>query len=151
MINLRIPPPIQGIFWGVSMWVVSHVLPQYNFGFSGQKPLGFIIIGMGFLFDLVSIRSFFQVRTTVNPVNLDKVSKLVTTGLYQISRNPMYLGLALILSGWGILLGNIINLIMFCLFILLMNILQIKPEEAVLSEKFGAEYQMYRQSVRRWI
>jgi len=81
--------------------------------------------------------------------HIERASKLVTGGLYRISRNPMYLGLALILSGVAILLGNPINLIALALFIWGMNILQIRPEEALLSDKFGSQYYLYSQRVRR--
>ena len=151
MHKVRIPPPVQGLFWGLVMWGVAHVLPQFSHGFTGQRPIGFMLIGIGLTFDFVSIAAFIRAKTTPNPVHIERASKLVTGGLYRISRNPMYLGLALILSGVAILLGNPINLIALALFIWGMNILQIRPGEALLSDKFGSQYYLYSQRVRRWI
>jgi len=151
MTKLRIPPPVQGLFWGLTMWSTAHFLPQFSFEFVAQKPFGFILIALGLSFDVVSIAAFLRAKTTPNPIHIEKASTLVTTGLYRISRNPMYLGLALVLTGWAILLGNPFNIISLALFIWLMNILQIKPEEAILSDKFGPKYFMYTQQVRRWV
>lgn len=151
MENLRIPPPIQGVFWGFIMWFISNYTSHLNHNFTGQKTLAFSFIGLGLLLDLISIITFIKTRTTVNPINIDRASELVTNGFYQISRNPMYLGLALVLIGWAILLGNLLNLIPFVLFIFVMTILQIKPEEAALKSKFGNAYEHYLKHVRRWI
>ena len=151
MSNLRIPPPLQGLFWGLSIWAVSNLFDALSFSFPIQKPLGFFFIGLGLCIDLISINAFRKARTTVNPVKIEKASSLVISGLYRISRNPMYLGLALILTGWAILLGNPLNIALLGLFILCMNILQIKPEEQLLKQKFGQDYLNYQARVRRWI
>ncbi len=151
MISLRIPPPIQGLFWAFIMWGLSRLMPDFNFGFPGQNIIGFICIGLGLSLDLVSIAGFFKARTTINPIHIQKASQLVTSGFYRISRNPMYLGMLLLLLGWLIILGNPLNFIPLIGFIIGMNQLQIKPEEAILKQKFGAEYEAYSQRVRRWI
>ena len=151
MSNLNIPPPLQGLFWGLSMWAVSKILGGLSFSFTLQKPLGFAFIGIGLCLDLISIYGFRTARTTVNPIKIEKASSLVTTGLYRMSRNPMYLGLALILTGWTIILGNPVNIALLGLFIVFMNRLQIKPEERILELKFGQEYRDYKARVRRWL
>ncbi len=151
MSNLRIPPPLQGLFWGLSMWAISKVFGALSLSFALRKPLAFVLISFGLCLDLISINGFRCARTTVNPIKIEKASRLVTSGLYSISRNPMYLGLALILMGWAILLGNPINIAPLILFILFMNILQIKPEERILEQKFGQDYLRYKARVRRWI
>ena len=63
----------------------------------------------------------------------------------------MYLGLALILLGWAIYLGNIAALAGLPLFVLYINRFQIAPEERALAERFGAEFEAYRSRVRRWL
>ena len=151
MKNLLIPPPIQGAFWGLIMWLIPNYMPHFNHYFIGQKLLACSFIGLGLLFDIISVITFIKQQTTINPINIDRTSELVTNGLYQISRNPMYLGLALVLIGWAILLGNPLNLIPFVLFIFIITTLQIKPEESVLESKFGDTYDNYRKHVRRWI
>ncbi len=151
MMALRIPPPIQGLFWALFMWGLSRLLPDFNFEFPAQMVIGFVFIALGLSLDLVSIAGFFKARTTINPITIQKASQLVTSGFYRISRNPMYLGMLLLLLGWLIILGNPVNLIPLIGFIIGMNQLQIKPEETILKQKFGAEYEVYSQRVRRWI
>lgn len=81
----------------------------------------------------------------------DRSSSLVTTGLFSISRNPMYVGLALLLTGWALLLGTLLPWAGLPIFVLLITELQIRPEEAALERLFGAKYEGYRKSVPRWI
>ena len=63
----------------------------------------------------------------------------------------MYVGMLLMLVGWGIYLGNIASFLMLPVFILYMNRFQIMPEETFMAEKFGLAYQQYKKSVRRWL
>lgn len=151
MTKLRIPPPVQGVFWAFCMWGIYKLFPNLNLQFTGQKLLGLSLIGIGLGLDLISIGAFLRAKTTINPIKLAKTSHLVTSGLYRLSRNPMYLGLACLLTGWAILLGNPINLLILGIFILLMNMLQIIPEEQILLEKFGHNYRNYQSEVKRWI
>jgi len=146
-----IPPPIQGLLCAAFMWGISSLLPSLSYTFSGQKPLGLIIIVLGLTIDVVSVLKFKQSRTTINPIKIEKASSLVTSGLYTVSRNPMYLGLAIILLGWAILLGNPLNVVTLGLFVFLITKLQIIPEEHILLGKFGAPYSDYLNTVRRWI
>jgi len=84
-------------------------------------------------------------------MRLDRSSSLVTSGLYRSSRNPMYLGLVLSLSGWAWLLGSPICLGLVWLFARALVIVQIAPEEAALRETFGEAYIDYSKRVNRWI
>ena len=72
-------------------------------------------------------------------------------GLYRFTRNPMYLGMLTWLAGWGIYLGSLSPLIMLPVFIWVLTVQQIIPEETVLAEKFGDDYLAYKQKVRRWL
>ena len=96
-------------------------------------------------------RNFQRAGTTVSPREIEKASSLVTTGTYAISRNPMYLGLLLVLAAWTIALGQALNLVFPVLFAVLVTVFQIGPEERMLREKFGEAYIAYRKRVRRWI
>lgn len=149
--RIRIPPPVIALICAVTMWAVFKLASALNFDFTGQKVIAGLVIGLGLSMDLISVKGFWSARTTINPIKIENASALVTGGLYRFSRNPMYLGLALVLSGWALWLGNPINVIGIAIFIGLMNALQIKPEEAVLAEKFGQEYRDYQRRVRRWI
>lgn len=78
-------------------------------------------------------------------------SKIVTSGLYRFSRNPMYVGLLVVLLGYAIWLGGITPFLMLPLFIFLITTQQIIPEEEILENKFGQEYLDYKMRVRRWL
>lgn len=89
---------------------------------------------------------FRQAQTTVNPMEPEKATSLVTDGVFRISRNPMYLGLLLLLTGWALWLGTASPWFVPPLFVIAISVAQIVPEEL-----FGERYRAYRQSVARWI
>ena len=78
-------------------------------------------------------------------------SSLVTTGIYTLTRNPMYLGFAMLLLGWGIFLANPVTLLVLPCFIGYMSRFQIVPEERALESRFGPDFHAYRMKVRRWV
>ena len=100
---------------------------------------------------LCFIASFVRAKTTVNPMKPASASALVVSGLYARSRNPMYLGLLLILIGWAVYLSNGLAFLLLLAFILYMNRFQIEPEERALISLFGQEFVAYKSRVRRWL
>ncbi len=78
-------------------------------------------------------------------------SSLVIKGIYTLTRNPMYLGLAIILLGWGVYLANPVSLLVLPCFVVYLNRFQIVPEEKVLESIFGADFKAYSAKVRRWL
>ena len=149
--RLLIPPPIQGLIFGAAMWLLARFLPQFAMSFPGQIYIAGICFVIGVGIELIAVRAFFAAKTTVNPLKPENANKLVISGLYKISRNPMYLGLLIFLTGWTIWLGNPLNVGLLVLFVAYITYSQIKPEEAVLREKFGSDYDDYCRRVRRWI
>lgn len=150
-LKLKIPPPVQGLIWGLIMWGVAQVMSGWNHTFSGQKYVGFALIFVGLSIEFISAAAFFRQKTTVNPLKPENATSLVSSGLYKISRNPMYLGLLTLLSGWAVILGNPVNIAALAAFVAGMNWLQIIPEEKHLTRKFGQSYKDYKRRVRRWI
>ncbi len=122
-----------------------------SFVFSYKLQLGIFVSTIGFLLLIVSVKSFIDNKTTINPLNLKKSTYLVTSGVFRFSRNPMYLGMLLFLLGTAIILNIIGGLIISILFIFYMNFFQIIPEEKALQNLFGKNYRNYRKTVRRWI
>ena len=122
-----------------------------SFVFSYKLQLGIFVSTIGFLLLIISIKSFIDNKTTINPLNLKKSTYLVTSGVFRVSRNPMYLGMLLFLLGTAIILNIIGGLIISILFIFYMNFFQIIPEEKALQNLFGKNYRNYRKTVRRWI
>ena len=151
MVSLRIPPPILMIIIASAMFFLTKYVGIASFDFPGRRALAISFAVTGFTVDLISIVAFFRAKTTVNPLAPARAQKLVISGIYRYSRNPMYLGLALTLTGWFFWLGALPSLALVVLFIWLITEFQIKPEERALLEKFGDEYTVYCKKVRRWI
>jgi len=99
---------------------------------------------------VAGVVEFRRAKTTVNPLKLDKSTQLVASGIYRFTRNPMYLGMLLILVGWAIHLQHIGAWLWLIGFILFINRFQIEPEERAMTKLFGEPYIDYCKSVRRW-
>lgn len=148
--KLKVPPVFVFLTFGLLMYVLAKFLPVGYFDFFGRRylimALSVTAIGMG----TIALVQFIKLKTTVDPSNPSNASKLVSTGIYQYSRNPMYLGMLLLLLAWGLWLGNAFNTLSAAGFVMYMNRFQIIPEEKALSEIFGKAYAQYCTLVRRW-
>ena len=100
---------------------------------------------------MAGVVSFRQAQTIVNPLKPETASALVRSGIYQYSRNPMYVGFALLLLAWACYLASPVALFGLLGFVLYMNRFQISPEERALATLYGSEYQVYQTQVRRWL
>lgn len=149
--KLVISPPLIGLLTGAGMWGLARMLPDLTVEASLLRWCAVAVMAVGVLIEAVSVLAFLRARTTVTPLKPEKASTLVVSGLYHVSRNPMYLGMLILLIGWALWLANPAALILPPVFVLYLTVFQIKPEEAALSEKFGSDYEAYRGRVRRWI
>ena len=150
-LELKIPPPIYALSIALLMWSLNKYIPITHFIDSPWNKVGLGIIIIAGIFDLWSLFLFFKKRTTFNPMKPETTTGLVSTGLYKISRNPMYVGMLIMLFGFAVWLGSVTPFLVLPLFYFVITAMQIKPEERFLFEKFGAEYQTYKDSVRRWL
>ena len=128
----------------LTKWGYQVVVPGYIFVSAGIFLLGIIIIAIGGYY-------FRKAKTTVNPMTPEKSTELVTKGIYNYSRNPMYIGFLTWLIAWAVFLGNLINLLFLPIFIVLVNRLYIIPEEKALEELFKQEFSDYKNRVGRWL
>jgi protein-S-isoprenylcysteine O-methyltransferase Ste14 len=94
---------------------------------------------------------FRRAHTTIDPHKPETANALVTSGVYAWTRNPMYLGLSTLLLGWAITLGTLSPLAGPVLFVLLIQRVQILPEEHALRMRFGQDYDQYCRRVNRWL
>ncbi|MFK8014353.1 MAG: isoprenylcysteine carboxylmethyltransferase family protein [Gammaproteobacteria bacterium] len=147
----KVPPPLIGIAIAVAMWVVAQLAPVPSLVLPFRGVVAGLFAGFGFFIDAVSVLAFFSARTTINPLAPQRTERLVTVGMFRYSRNPMYLGMLLMLCGWALWLAQPLNVVFPALFVWIINRSQIRPEELVLAEKFGDDYQQYCQAVRRWV
>ena len=150
-LELKIPPPLVGLCVALLMWLASRTVAPFEWPLvlRGIAGLSFVIVGVGFA--LAGVRSFARAQTTVNPTKPAATSSLVVTGIYRFTRNPMYLGMLLVLLGWAVYLANAAAFLIVPLFVLYISRFQIVPEERVLSAKFGEAFAAYRARVRRWL
>ncbi len=146
-----IPPPALALVLAILMWLAAHFVAVWRFAIPFQWIVALTAFAAGLAFAVLSFRAFRRAGTTVSPRHIEQASALVTTGTFAISRNPMYLGLLLMLAAWAILLGQALNLLLLMVFVVLIATFQIAPEERMLREKFGEAYVDYCRRVRRWI
>ena len=92
--TLRVPPPALTLLCLFGLVICRWILSSLTFKFSGQIFVSIILVVVGIAIGLIAIRRFYQVDTTVLPDEMDSSSALVTGGIFKISRNPMYLGMA---------------------------------------------------------
>jgi protein-S-isoprenylcysteine O-methyltransferase Ste14 len=135
--------------FAAAMLGLAWVAPALTFPI--PSLLAFPVAAVGVSLDAVALVHFLRSRTTINPLKPESASALVTGGIYRLTRNPMYLGLATLLLAWAFYLGNLAALAGVPVFILYMNRFQIAAEERALEARFGAEYAAYRARVRRWL
>ncbi len=148
--ELKLPPAVIFFLFGVIMYLVGMYLPFGFFDFFGRDIMVKFLIFLAVVVVIVALVQFYRNKTTVDPVHPIKTSNLVTNGIYQFTRNPMYLSMMLLLLAFGIYLGNAFNTLIVAGFVGYMNRFQIGPEERVLGEKFGKEYNQYLSKTRRW-
>lgn len=151
MLNTRVPPPVLALGTAALMWWVDRHVPLLRLLVPPWNRIGWGFIGAGLFVDAGSVAAFVRAKTTVNPVRVDRATRLVTTGLYRVSRNPMYLGLITVLAGWALLLGRLGPFLLIAVFERLMVTFQIRAEEIALAARFGDEYVAYARRVGRWI
>ena len=150
-LELKIPPPLVTAVAGALMWLLAWMFPALALAIPLQQPLALLLLGLGLVLPLVSVWLFIQAKTTIDPTRPGRSAQLVVSGFNRISRNPMYLGMLLVLLGWALWLSSLLALLTAPLFVLYMNRFQIEPEERFLTERFAEQYLVYKASVRRWI
>lgn len=149
--KLKVPPPLVLLLAAFAAYFISRFFPVL------YLPLPFVytvlsfFVVTGFLIIVRAAISFRHFKTTIHPHKPSTTSAIVTNGLFAVSRNPMYLGMLLMLIGFCYFLSALSSFIMVPLFVFYITAFQIKPEEVMLEAKFGDVYSHYKQSVRRWL
>jgi protein-S-isoprenylcysteine O-methyltransferase Ste14 len=139
-----------GLFIGIyNLYVVQlYKLPAF-LDYLRSKEIGLIIISLSFILIFFSVKSFRDYKEDPNPTTKSDV--LITAGLFNYIRNPMYLALTLFQFGLGILLSFIHISLMSFATIIALHYLVVKREERYLEDKFGISYRKYLQRTRRWL
>jgi protein-S-isoprenylcysteine O-methyltransferase Ste14 len=144
------PFPLFYVFLSlIGMTILHFALPGTAVAPFPWNFLGLIPLLLGVALNLAADRVFRGAGTTVKPFQVSTV--LLTTGVFRISRNPMYLGMLLILLGVALLMGSSTPFVLVILFGILVDALFIEIEERMLAERFGESWVAYRAKVRRWL
>lgn len=147
----RIPPVLATLVCALLMALLAYLLPPVEIAWAWRLGAALALAALGAGVCLAGVASFRRARTTVNPLVPEQASSLVQAGIYRHTRNPMYLGFAILLVAWAALLGAPLALFAVAGFVLYLDRFQIAPEERALAGLFGADYTRYRERVRRWL
>ena len=150
-LELKIPPPAVAVLIAGAMWGISLVAPLLEVPAFIRVAAAATIALAGGGFSLAGVISFRRAKTTANPMKPETTSSLVCSGVYRLTRNPMYLGALFILVAWAVFLSSAWALLGPLAFVLYINRFQIAPEERALSAMFDRGYSAYRSRVRRWL
>jgi protein-S-isoprenylcysteine O-methyltransferase Ste14 len=150
-LELKIPPVALALVFAGAMWIASTYLPFLSATLPGRLAISVALAVAGVVFAGAGVLAFRRARTTVNPITPGNASSLVTSGVYRMSRNPMYVGLLLLLAGWAVYLSHVLAFLLLPAFVAGMTRFQIVPEERILSARFGDSFLAYTRSVRRWL
>lgn len=149
--NRWISPPVAFGLAILGMWLMKRYIPSGHYSLPYQSAAAAALVVIGVLAVICSLRLFARAGTTPNPMAPGNATELVTSGVYRVSRNPMYLGDAIMLLGVAVWFGSWFAFVWLGAFILYIDRLQIRAEEAALTARFGDRYARYQREVRRWL
>lgn len=152
-LEYRVPPPVVDAACALLMWLATRATPALQWDWSALWRWGLLggLSLAGGLIALGGLWAFQRAHTTFNPLHPERASALVQGGVYRFTRNPMYLGMALVLLGWACWLAHPLAFACIPLALAYLQRFQIQPEERVLRAHFGSDYEAYCRHVRRWI
>lgn len=152
-LEYRVPPPVVDAACALLMWLAARATPALQWDWSASWRWGLLggLSLAGGLIALGGLWAFQRAHTTFNPLHPERASALVQGGVYRFTRNPMYLGMALVLLGWACWLAHPLAFACIPLALAYLQRFQIQPEERVLRAHFGSDYEAYCRRVRRWI
>ncbi|HET9863488.1 MAG TPA: isoprenylcysteine carboxylmethyltransferase family protein [Steroidobacteraceae bacterium] len=124
-------------------WPIARLVPApWNY-------LGYLPLALGAFMAITAANAFRRAGTPVVP--FERSTVLVTSGWFRLTRNPMYVGLTLILLGAALIDGTLGAFLPLPVFVGILHFRFVLDEEAFLESIFGEKYRRYRSAVRRWI
>ena len=147
-LNTKIPPPIVTF---LCIGVIYLFESQIEYSQTDLKAISIIFLILGSIIIFLAVLKFIKTKTTVDPTRPHKTSNLVISGIYKITRNPMYLGMLFLIIAYALYNNNIIGCIIIPIFIFYINKFQIEPEEIEMRKKFGESFENYCKKVNRWL
>ncbi len=150
-LELKIPPILVLALFAIMALGLATLLPGTRMPLPVHPWLAVATAVMAVAVALAGVLEFRRAKTTVNPLNPEKATTVVDSGIFHYTRNPMYLGMALALLAVVLWLQSGIGLVLVPAFCIYLTLFQIKPEERALQHIFGSAFDTYMGKVRRWI
>jgi protein-S-isoprenylcysteine O-methyltransferase Ste14 len=150
-LELKVIPPFVALLAALLTWLIARLTPGLEISHMTRSVVALGFCGVAVVLLVLALLAFRQHKTTYHPQSVNEARALVTGGVFNYSRNPMYLAMALGLAGWAVYLASPFALLGLVFFVAYIQRFQIVPEERALAAKFGESYGVYRQRVRRWL
>lgn len=150
-LELRVPPLVVVVAGALAIWLLRPSAPGPWPGRAGRVTTATALAVAGVGVALAAVVHFRRARTTVNPLRPEQVTQIVTSGIYGYSRNPMYLGMLLVLAACAAAYGGTASLLVLPAFFAYLTRFQIVPEERALAARFPEAFAAYCREVRRWL
>jgi protein-S-isoprenylcysteine O-methyltransferase Ste14 len=149
--GVKFPPPLIFLAFLLSGYLIGQQLGPENLGLPVdiRRGIAFVLVIMGLLVDGVAVASLRRKGTAPEPWK--PTSAIVDTGLFAMSRNPIYLGFTLTYLGFAVAMDSAIALCLILPLLIVIDRFVIAREEAYLERQFGETYRQYKQKVRRWL
>lgn len=147
----KVPPPVYAVLVVLMAVGTNWLTPGWRVLPTATVWVGAAIMIAGAVLVGIAVLQLIRARTTIEPMDPSRTTMIVTTGVYRLTRNPMYLAMFAECLGLALILRNPVAMIGPLLFPVVITFMQIIPEERALRLKFGTEYEQYCARVRRWI
>jgi protein-S-isoprenylcysteine O-methyltransferase Ste14 len=150
-IELKLPPVPGAVITAWLMWRLARAFENGRLLLPWRVFIGCALAATGLAVTLAGVLAFRRAQTTINPLHPETAARLVASGIYRRTRNPMYVGLLLALMGWAWYLAHPLAAVLPFVFAAYLTRFQIEPEERALAARFGEEFSAYRATTRRWL
>ena len=150
-LELKVPPDLVALVVAAAMYLVASFTPSLGVPAVYRISIGVALLVAGIVLIVLARVEFARVGTTFSPIAPGRSAALVTTNVYRLTRNPMYLGTLLALLAFAVKLSSPAAALVAFSYAVYIGRFQIDPEERALRDRFGAAFDAYAQSVRRWI
>ena len=128
-LELKVPPLAVAIGFAATMWGIAVCTPSLPVSIRWMSVIDAVLFAVGVAFALAGLFEFRKAKTTFNPIQPETSSALVVSGIYSVSRNPMYVGLLPVLAGWAVFLSHVSAFVFMPIFAVYIYRFQIVPEE----------------------
>jgi protein-S-isoprenylcysteine O-methyltransferase Ste14 len=150
-LELKIPPDVVWVAMAVLMWLASRATPAVLVPNRLRVGIAAALIVAGTVLIVASRMALDGAGTTWHPTEPQRSTRLLTTGVYRFSRNPTYVGMAIVLLSWAVMLASPVAGVICTFFVAYVDRFQIRPEERILAGLFGQDFRDYTLRVRRWV